>query len=339
MRIVSSKPADWDKCIPQVLESYNMRIHSSHGHTPFYVVYGADPIRPWNVLFQTPHQNYALGLSDEGFINLQAQHFYDIDKIVMQEVNKSKDAQQKAYNKNHAQQNRDIFKAGDVILTKNHQRVGLQPLWIKPARIIQANDQNLHIKDMQSGKTSFVNKKNAKLISEQQAEDILTQMRGTTPSTRSGRKIKNSNLLNVIDYLNVYATIQGLPATYLTFNNSQIKLIFDSGASISIINQTATKILTSNNLINHIASDNKAEILGISQVNCATGNTVHTSFYIQNLFINHKFTEILDCGSHSGLILIGQDLMRSWQTVSWSYHEDGRAQLSIPNLNVCIDLF
>ena len=63
-------PANWDKCINQVLASYRVTPNLATAETPFFLIYGRDPNLPLHQLLEL--MQHFLGDPESGLLNLEA---------------------------------------------------------------------------------------------------------------------------------------------------------------------------------------------------------------------------------------------------------------------------
>ena len=68
-KLCEKDPANWDKCLNQVLASYRITHNLATPESPFFLVYGRDPNLPLHRLLE-PMQHF-LGDPDSGMLNLE----------------------------------------------------------------------------------------------------------------------------------------------------------------------------------------------------------------------------------------------------------------------------
>ena len=111
-KLVGVNPTDWDLMIPYALWAYRTAIHATTKETPYFLVYGRDPVDPTDVKVKhwlqkaTKVENYTQEVADR---LLEAKKRVDI------EVAKVKKATKKRYDKNRID---NPFKVGDIVWWK-----------------------------------------------------------------------------------------------------------------------------------------------------------------------------------------------------------------------------
>ena len=144
-RMVQKEPAEWDEYLNLVLGSLRCIPHHSHGHSPFFITYGQDPVRPWDILIQSKTPNYLIGYSSEGLVHLNIEKMIEAEKIVYKTLTKYKQDMKDKHDQNIYQKKLQI---GQCILLKNNQKTSLQPKWIKPSRVIEFNENSAKVQDL-----------------------------------------------------------------------------------------------------------------------------------------------------------------------------------------------
>ena len=328
-RMVQKEPMEWDEYLNLVLGSLRCVPHHSHGQSPFFIAYGQDPVRPWDTLIQSKAPNYLLGYSSEGLVHLNIEKMIEVEKNVYDTLSRHKQEMKVKHDTKVYQKKLTI---GQCILLKNNQRTSLQPKWIKPSRTLEITANSLKIQDMKSLKKYWVNRSQIKQITDSQAYDILSKKCLTNVQNESS--INDSELVNMTTVLQ-YGKTGLLPRTAITCNHEVIDVIFDTGASCSVINTNASKLLQ-NQIISMVNSDSKLKGAGNNSI-ATTGYKLELEISIQNLKFRGCFLEVQSNQTTPPLILIGNDFLRSCGTIKFHYNND-KVILSLSDIDHTIML-
>ena len=152
-KLCEKDPTNLDKYINQVLTSYRVMPILAMAETPFFLVYGRDPILPLHQLLE-PMQRF-LGDPESGLLNVEVHHLaLAISKNTLDE-NCFRTAQKTT--------NREApsFQIGDRVYFKNKQPGKLDFKW-RPGYLIaciKCDGHYIQIKNQETGKTRSCNVK------------------------------------------------------------------------------------------------------------------------------------------------------------------------------------
>ena len=104
---VNDNQTDWDEYIPFVLWAYRSSPHESTGESPFFMLYGRDPLFPIDISI-TPTELWKKN-NDEDVIN----QLQDARSLVLKSIKEAQKKQQKYYNKNRKDEG---YRIGDKVL-------------------------------------------------------------------------------------------------------------------------------------------------------------------------------------------------------------------------------
>ena len=121
----------------------------------------------------------------------------------------------------------------------------------------------------------------------------------------------------------------------MTCGDKIIDVIFDTGATCSIINSNAAKLLNKQ-VIKTLCSNSDLRGAGDNKIQ-TSGRKHDMEFTIQALKLRGIFIEVQSSESTPPLILIGNDFLRSCGTIKFEYKND-KVTLSIPNKNISVYL-
>ena len=169
---------DWDLCLDQVMYAYDTSVNESTKHTPFEIMFGRQATKLIDnmetKLDSTPVTNEAVHKDIETIKENQSQ----INKYVESNLIESRQRQKSYYDKKTcAKTNLNI---GDLVLYKNFRKMGLEPNFIGPLKLIQINkDYKFVIKNLNDDLTRTVH------------YDQLAKYMGEAKQPRSGGIIRN----------------------------------------------------------------------------------------------------------------------------------------------------
>ena len=133
----SKHQKDWDTHLPKLLLAYRNSVHASTNETPFYLVYGRDPVLPFDIALKTPLAT-AQGWTDvDAYKHDLATALVDARDAARVALNRAHMTQHAGYDARHRDH---TFKVGDPVwLFVPHVTRGLSPKlasrWQGPYRI------------------------------------------------------------------------------------------------------------------------------------------------------------------------------------------------------------
>lgn len=133
---VSRSQQDWDSWIPYVLMSYRFNIHSATGYTPFLLLYGRDPIFPFDDIIRPQSVKYD---SDHNYVSELLGRLNNVYTTVRENLKTARDKQTYQYNKKSKDRN---FYLGQLVYLHD-PAIGtglskkLTKPWKGPYRIIE----------------------------------------------------------------------------------------------------------------------------------------------------------------------------------------------------------
>ena len=99
---VNDDQTDWDKWLPLVAMAYNGSVHSSTGHSPFYLMYGRPMMMPLELVLPTPdEENVQLPQEDsvDHFIRKLLDSMRHVFNLVRTNLGRALELQKRQYNK------------------------------------------------------------------------------------------------------------------------------------------------------------------------------------------------------------------------------------------------
>lgn len=128
----------WSEWLPFYEFSYNNTVHSSTGHTPFYLVYGKLSNVPSNLTEKSEEQNY--NLDEYTTILKKLRHAHEAAR---KQLLNTKIQRKTNYDENKKLVN---FKAGELVLIKDETSKKLQAKYKGPFKVIDDLGENIQVK-------------------------------------------------------------------------------------------------------------------------------------------------------------------------------------------------
>ena len=177
--------SDWDNFIPKIVFAYNTSVQESTMETPFFLLYGRDPIYPIDVLLQSDNYPY---LDMKDYKSLLMKKLKIAQKLAKENLSEAQKKQKKYYD-NKAKENN--FEIGDqVYLTEEsipkERTKKFYRKWTGPYRIIDQIGDNLYeINQSQSEKSFIVHSNRLKFCIEERPWNTAntTDQRSQTKKT------------------------------------------------------------------------------------------------------------------------------------------------------------
>ena len=325
-KLVQQNPAEWDTVLPQFMISYNQSPQSSTGISPYLATYNVEPVRPWSILLSKPVSNYELGFSSTGYTNLQIQNMKKIDDIVRQNQAKAKEKQQQYF---ESRVNPSKAKLHDIVFIRNHDlKTGisrkLQPLWVKPSRILDINEHNAMLQDLVTGKKTRQSLKNLKVSNYEAAEDFIKSVLQKEVKCKEDPRNSNSD--------QCFSTLgSSLPKMKVQLDDYSYYQIFDTAASTSIIPESLYLKLKENNLIKEEVSQH-TNIVGLKNENVSLNIRVKIPLKFGNTIVRGWFSVV---STESPLMLIGVNILRQLGFINFRYCNN-RLVIELPRQNTVV---
>lgn len=133
---VAKNQQDWDNWVPYVLMAYRFNTHRSTGYSPFFLLYGRDPVLPFDDILRPVAIKYDI---DHNYVSELMNRLNNAYVTVRQNLSECKEKQAIQYNK--TSKNRE-FSLGDLVyLHDPTTQVGLSKKlgkpWTGPYRVIE----------------------------------------------------------------------------------------------------------------------------------------------------------------------------------------------------------
>ena len=159
-KLVDRSQRDWDSKIPAILSAYRTAKNESTKFSPFYVIYGRDPVLPVDTLL-APKYRY----QGEEYVPTMLENMHSAHHQVRHNLEQSHERNKVYYDRKAKPVN---LKVGDMVYFRNPadatQSSKLSLHWKPFYRIIKAlSDVTFVIKDQLSGGTKVVNANNLRL--------------------------------------------------------------------------------------------------------------------------------------------------------------------------------
>ena len=126
---------EWDEVVPLACAAYNFLPNEYSRESPFFLMFGRDPILPLNKLLQ-PKIRY-LG-NDENILSLET--LKNLYKLVATNL---RFARQRYGNKDPIKESQ--IKEGDLVLIKNNTKRGFEPRFLDNYRVIRVKGQQVEV--------------------------------------------------------------------------------------------------------------------------------------------------------------------------------------------------
>ena len=134
---------EWDDVVPLACAAYNFLPNEHSRESPFFLMYGRDPLLPLNKLLQ-PKIRY-LG-NDENILSLEA-----LKNIYQLVVTNLKLAHEKRQPNVHLDPK---LKEGDLVLVKDHTAKAFQPRFKGNYRVVSQKGNQVEIRPAEGGETT-----------------------------------------------------------------------------------------------------------------------------------------------------------------------------------------
>ena len=136
---------EWDEVVPLACAAYNFLPNEYSRESPFFLMFGRDPILPLNKLLQ-PKIRY-LG-NDENILSLETlQNLYELVATNLTF------ARQRYGNKDPIKESQ--IKEGDLVLIKNNTKRGFQPRFLDNYRVVRIKGQQVEVRPAIGGDTKW----------------------------------------------------------------------------------------------------------------------------------------------------------------------------------------
>ena len=165
---------DWDEVMPLACVAYNFLPNEYSRESPFFLMFGRDPILPLNNLIK-PEVRY-LG-NDENILYLEAlKNIYEIAATNL------KHAREHYGSKTPVEKH---IKDGDLVLIKNNVRKPFEPRYVGNFRVVSIKGQQVEVRPAIGGKSHWVHISHVKYSLP--ADNIIANL---PDYSQFGRKIK-----------------------------------------------------------------------------------------------------------------------------------------------------
>ena len=144
---------DWDEVVPLACAAYNFLPNEYSRESPFFLMFGRDPILPLNKLLQ-PKVRY-LG-NDENILSLETlKNIYELAATNLQNARKRYGLKTPVEKK---------IKDGDLVMIKNNARKPFEPRYVGDYRVVSLKGQQVEVRPAIGGKTHWVHLSQVKYI-------------------------------------------------------------------------------------------------------------------------------------------------------------------------------
>ena len=154
---------DWDDVVPLACAAYNFLPNEYSRESPFFLMFGTDPILPINKLLQ-PKVRY-LG-NDENILSLEAlKNIYELAATNLRNARKRYGSKVLVEKK---------IKDGDLVMIKNNVRKSFEPRYKGDYRVVQVRGQQVEVRPATGGETQWEHISHVKYILP--ADNVIRQM-------------------------------------------------------------------------------------------------------------------------------------------------------------------
>ena len=165
---------EWDEIVPLACAAYNFLPNEYSRESPFFLMFGRDPILPLNSLIK-PEVRY-LG-NDENILSLEAlKNIYEIAATNL------KHARERYGSKTPVEKH---IKDGDLVLIKNNVRKPFEPRYVGNYRVVSIKGQQVEVRPAVGGKSHWVHISHVKYILP--ADNVIAKL---PDYSQFGRKTK-----------------------------------------------------------------------------------------------------------------------------------------------------
>ena len=154
---------NWDDVVPLACAAYNFLPNEYSRESPFFLMFGRDPILPINKLLQ-PKVRY-LG-NDENILSLEAlKNIYELAATNLRNARKRYGSKVPVEKK---------IKDGDLVMIKNNARKSFEPRYKGDYRVVQVRGQQVEVRPATGGETQWEHISHVKYILP--ADNVIRQM-------------------------------------------------------------------------------------------------------------------------------------------------------------------
>ena len=130
----------WDKFVDTALFAARVRHHRSTGYSPFYLVYGREPLLPGD--YTRPYFDKLTSNDPRSIAEHTARELENIGQIRAAAAHRMKMVSESDKRRWDAAVEKLEFEIGDHVLLRNEQKYGLEYNWIGPFVIVGRNEAN-----------------------------------------------------------------------------------------------------------------------------------------------------------------------------------------------------
>ena len=212
---VRGNEIEWDQVVPLAASAYNFFPCTASRESPFFLMFGRDPIAPFNSLLEPLPKYYG---QRGGHLEMDAlQRMYQVT------AHNLKQAREK---ENDPEERRQKFKVGDLVLAKDINTNVFDPKFTPDFRIVAIyGPNNIKIKDA-SGKTQVRRAAHLKLMDP--VDRVISQLPAKETFEKFGRNCK------------VQLPVKNIPDVQITLPKPQLEGKLDGYPSENF-NETAEK--------------------------------------------------------------------------------------------------
>ena len=154
---------DWDDVVPLACAAYNFLPNEYSRESPFFLMFGRNPILPINKLLQ-PKVRYLR--NDENILSLEAlKNIYELAATNLQNARKRYGSKVPVEKK---------IKDGDLVMIKNNARKSFEPRYKGDYRVVQIRGQQVEVRPATGSETQWEHISHVKYILP--ADNIIRQM-------------------------------------------------------------------------------------------------------------------------------------------------------------------
>ena len=190
---------EWDDIVPQACAAYNFLPNEHSRESPFFLMFGRDPLLPLTKLLKQKVRN--LG-NDENILSLEAlKNIYQL--VVMNLKYAGKKRQQTK------------LKEGDLVLVKDHTAKAFQPRFKGNFRVVTQKGNQVEVRPAEGGETAKFQVTNIKKISP--ADQVISQLPDCNNLGRLTKLRLNLKDIPNLDW-QLASELNTVPSLYCTAN-------------------------------------------------------------------------------------------------------------------------
>ena len=179
----------WDTEIPQILLAYRTTTHSRTGHTPYFIMFGRDPIVPVDTILEPRRKYYG-----EDYLPQLLERQRKAWEMVIDNTKEMRQKNREIYDRKVKTQHLDV---GDMVYyySPHNRQDKLDFMWSKPywRIIVKQGTVNYIIRNIETGEEKIVHANNLKLAHDNLIEQYENNLRKDNVAEKMRKNDKQPN--------------------------------------------------------------------------------------------------------------------------------------------------